>query len=228
MKTTFLFILFLFLFSEAKPQQADCNNLYLDSANYYITYSEDTTVEGTLFYNDTTFTVYPTLLLILSDSSIIEPDNQMVLSSLDSGQTQYFTFHIKFKTNAFAHGTVVSTLFHIFDSDMPGDSIVSCYFPINIILQQPGVGMDEGEQQRENATIYPNPVSTSATITTNSIFKDATMAVYNAIGEKVKMIEGLSGQEIVFERENLLPGIYFVNVTQAGKVIASFKMMIGN
>ncbi|MBK8343669.1 MAG: hypothetical protein IPL12_10375 [Bacteroidetes bacterium] len=47
---------------------ADCNNLSLNIDTVLSFSGYDTIVKGDLYYNDTTFTVYPTLLVLLPEN----------------------------------------------------------------------------------------------------------------------------------------------------------------
>lgn len=74
--------------------------------------------------------------------------------------------------------------------------------------------------------IYPNPFSSSTTLQTDKFFKDATLTVYNLQGQTVKQIENLSGQTIIFYRDNLQSGLYFIRITQDNKVFSVDKLVI--
>lgn len=88
-----------------------------------------------------------------------------------------------------------------------------------------GVGIQEA-QPTQNINIYPNPFSSSTTLLTDKIFKDATLKVYNLCGQTVKQIDNLSGQTIVLHRDNLPSGLYFIRLTQDNKIIATKKLVI--
>src|SRR5688572_29329192 len=110
----------------------DCANLHLSTDTFYLSHVQYTTVVGDLHYLDTNWAVYPVLRLILEDTSIITSPNIMVLSLLayPFDSLEQFNFPIHFKTTNYPSNTVVKGLFHVYDSDTPGDSIVTCYFPI--------------------------------------------------------------------------------------------------
>jgi len=208
-----------------QTQQADCNNLYLDTVTFYISPQQDTIVSGNLFYMDTTFSVYPALHLILSDTSIITSPDVMWLSFLDSGSIQPFEFRINFKTTTFPNNTMVNGLFHIYDSDSPGDSTVTCYFPITIILQNT-TGINDNVVKNNEFTIYPNPFSFSTTLQADKIFKDATLTVYNSYGQTLKQIKNISEQTIILHRDNLPSGLYFIRLTENNNNFVTNKLVI--
>lgn len=74
--------------------------------------------------------------------------------------------------------------------------------------------------------IYPNPFSSTTTLQTDKLLKDATLTVYNFYGQTVKQIKNISGQTVDLHRDNLPSGLYFLHITQDSKVIAIDKLVI--
>jgi hypothetical protein len=74
--------------------------------------------------------------------------------------------------------------------------------------------------------IYPNPFSTYAVLQMKDEFKNASVDIYNSFGRKVREINNLSGKEVMIERNNLQPGLYFLNIIQQGKLIGSKRLII--
>lgn len=74
--------------------------------------------------------------------------------------------------------------------------------------------------------VCPNPFSSSTTLQTDKILKDATLTVYNLFGQQVKQIKNISGQTIVFHRDNLPSGLYFLRITQDSRIISADKLII--
>lgn len=97
------------------------------------------------------------------------------------------------------------------------------------------------EKYLENFIIIsPNPFSTQTTVSVrtfshqagNSI-KNATLAVYNSLGQEVKLIKNISGETITFHRDNLPSGLYFIQLIQnnltddrSGKIVTTNKLVI--
>ena len=75
-------------------------------------------------------------------------------------------------------------------------------------------------------SLYPNPFSTETTLQTDQFLKDAILTVYNSFGQQVKQIKNISGQTIIFQRDNLPSGLYFVRLTEDNKVIKVDKLVI--
>lgn len=226
MKKIILIILILpSIFSSVRGQiqQADCNNLYLDTDTFYISYQQDTVVDGNLFYLDSVFTVYPFLHLILSDTTIITSPDIMVLSFLGnpSDTTEPFYFRMNFKTSNFPNSTIVNGLFHIYDSDMPGDSIVTCYLPITIILQN-STAINE-TSGNENIRIYPTPTFNQLNIQNNSA-QQAQFLLYNSLGEKL-IDKKIANKTNTVNLSAYSTGVYFCIVSNDGQIIKSCKII---
>jgi hypothetical protein len=73
--------------------------------------------------------------------------------------------------------------------------------------------------------IYPNPFSVQTTFHTSENLTGAILTVYNS-GKIVKQIKNISGQTFTFQRENLSSGLYFISLSQNGKIVASDKLLI--
>ena len=79
-----------------------------------------------------------------------------------------------------------------------------------------------------NATIYPNPFSTLATMKLDQNLKNAALKIYNLIGQQVVELNGLNGQTITLHRDNLQNGMYLVNIIQDNQVIKTSKIIIND
>lgn len=75
-------------------------------------------------------------------------------------------------------------------------------------------------------SIFPNPFSASATLLTSTILNNATLSVYNSIGQQVKQIRNISGQSFILPRDNLSIGVYFIQLEQDNKILAMEKLVI--
>lgn len=74
--------------------------------------------------------------------------------------------------------------------------------------------------------IYPNPFSEVTTLKTDIFLNDATLRVYNSLGQTVKQINNISGQTITLHRENLPGGLYSIQLIQDNKIITTNKLLI--
>lgn len=72
----------------------------------------------------------------------------------------------------------------------------------------------------------PNPFSLETTLKTNDNLINATLTVYNSLGQQVKQIRNISGQTITLHRDNLPSGLYLLRLTQDNKTFATDKIVI--
>lgn len=88
------------------------------------------------------------------------------------------------------------------------------------------VMIDVPSQLIEGFSIYPNPFSTSATITINdaSQLKNVELRIYNDLGEEV-MVKIIITQSTTFDTKDFLSGIYFYQLTDNNKTIQSGKLI---
>lgn len=224
MKFNFLLLftcLFLGAYSAKSQSLADCDNLSLSIDTVYLFPEMDTVVTGDLYYNDTTFTVYPTLLLLIPENPYISSPDLMVLSSLDSGSVQWFELNVTFNNTDFPNNTIIPTLFHIYDSDWVGDSIVTCYLPLTLILQNE---MESIGQHTNNAAInvYPNPADQFIQVTLNNAsLINTPLQIINAMGQSVTNMTANS-TNFSIDVSNYAEGIYFIVTKNSQYTITDF------
>lgn len=82
------------------------------------------------------------------------------------------------------------------------------------------------ENQTINISVAPNPFSNQTTFQSDVSFENASLLVYNSIGQLVKTINNINGQQITFSRDNLSNGLYFTHLIQDNKSIGSQKLVI--
>jgi hypothetical protein len=75
-------------------------------------------------------------------------------------------------------------------------------------------------------SIFPNPSSSGINVETDKMFTDATVTLYNSLGQTVKQVKNISGQTFFVDRENLPSGLYFICVTQNNIILATEKLVI--
>ena len=197
---------------------ADCNNLSLNIDTVYLFPGMDSIITGDLYYNDTTFTVYPTLLVLLPENPYIESNDIMVLSSLDSGSVQWFELEITFINTDFPNNTVIPALFHIYDSDWVGDSIVTCYIPLTLVLQNETESISAF--QLNNIQVYPNPASNNINIKTDiDAVNLQNIQILNYSGQLIETLPAQS--ELNLNLTSYASGIYYIKFENSS-ILTSF------
>jgi len=76
--------------------------------------------------------------------------------------------------------------------------------------------------------ISPNPFSTQTTLHADIFFYNASLTVYNSVGQQVKQIKNISGQTFTFSRDNLPSGLYFLRLTEDKKIFADKIVIVDN
>jgi hypothetical protein len=77
-----------------------------------------------------------------------------------------------------------------------------------------------------NISLIPNPFSLQTTIRTEYHLKNSTLIVYNSFGQKAWQIDNISGQSVTVLRNGLPPGLYFLQLSEKGKLLATKKIII--
>ena len=76
--------------------------------------------------------------------------------------------------------------------------------------------------------ISPNPFFSETNLITGVNLKNASLAVYNTLGKQVNLINNISGQKIIFNRANLVNGIYFIRITDEDQTVLINKLIISD
>jgi len=89
------------------------------------------------------------------------------------------------------------------------------------------VGIHEpAKEETRSLRVVPNPMSSSAQVYFNEPLKDATIYIFNTVGQLVKSIAHVHGESAILNRENLNPGLYIYEVAEKEKNIGSGKLVI--
>jgi hypothetical protein len=91
-----------------------------------------------------------------------------------------------------------------------------------------GTGIESTVDEEIAITVFPNPFSTVTTLQINQALKNASISVYNAVGQQVKQMNNVSGNAITFQRDTLLAGLYFIQITQDNKTYNVNKLLISD
>ncbi|MBL7888747.1 MAG: T9SS type A sorting domain-containing protein [Bacteroidia bacterium] len=87
------------------------------------------------------------------------------------------------------------------------------------------VGINE-QVENNSISIYPNPFADQAVLSSNKAFNNASIRIHNVLGQYVKTIEQVNGNEVVIEKEGLEEGVYFVQVVENNILLEITKIII--
>ncbi|MFA5195647.1 MAG: T9SS type A sorting domain-containing protein [Bacteroidales bacterium] len=91
-----------------------------------------------------------------------------------------------------------------------------------------GDGISDINFKGNSISIYPNPFSTQSILHSDNPLKSAILTVYNVYGQAVKTIENINGQSVTISRDYLQKGIYFLQLIQEKKIIATEKLIFSD
>jgi hypothetical protein len=97
------------------------------------------------------------------------------------------------------------------------------YFDLINLQQVSGIYSME---QKQSLKVFPDPFSLQTIIQTETVFRDATLILYNSFGRIIKKVNHISGQTFTLHRDNLPNGIYFLHMTQDNKAFKTAKILI--
>jgi hypothetical protein len=87
------------------------------------------------------------------------------------------------------------------------------------------VGIGSYETQ-PSLSVFPNPFITFTTIHFNSIINDIQLNIYDHAGQKIRISKEISDDKVKIERGSLNSGLYFYEVMQDNRSIATGKLII--
>jgi Secretion system C-terminal sorting domain len=85
-----------------------------------------------------------------------------------------------------------------------------------------------GQTNKNDIYLFPNPFSTQTILQTNNFLRNATLTVYDCLGQTVKEVKNISGSTVTLFRNNLQSGFYFVRLKENNKVVYKSKIIISD
>lgn len=85
---------------------------------------------------------------------------------------------------------------------------------------------DSFDASKDAASVYPNPFNSWAIIKTSKALNNASLRIYNMMGQVLKTTPTISGDQIKIDRENLNSGLYFYELKQNTQIISTGKLLI--
>jgi uncharacterized delta-60 repeat protein len=79
--------------------------------------------------------------------------------------------------------------------------------------------------------IFPNPFSNSTSLYTGIQLKNASLTIFNSIGQLVKQITPINleaGDDLLLNRDHLPGGLYFIQLSQENQIIMNDKLVISD
>ena len=96
------------------------------------------------------------------------------------------------------------------------------------VCPTPNLSITNENLIEQSVGVFPNPFSNETTLKLEINLQNATLEMFNSIGQKVKEIKNDNSNEINIKRENLVDGIYLLVLKQDGKIIKTKKIVLQN
>ena len=175
-----------------------------------------------------------------NDLQIISPVQDQIFNIGDtitfsvqvSGDVRRINYFTSYESLPNIHNTPALKKFIAVD---PGVYLVYAYSNDYTKLSNPvtyyvsetnSVSVNEIVAEKSAVVIYPNPFSSSVTIQFPKPVKNVELIIFNLHGQKIKSIKSISGENIKIDRGNIASGLYFIQLTQDGKVLTTNKLII--
>jgi hypothetical protein len=89
------------------------------------------------------------------------------------------------------------------------------------------IGINEQSTKNAFVSVAPNPFNNETTLSFHDVqLNHASLEVYDVLGNKVRVMNDLNGDNVIFNRDGLSDGIYFYNLVNGNEVIATGKLSI--
>jgi uncharacterized delta-60 repeat protein len=88
------------------------------------------------------------------------------------------------------------------------------------------LGIGAIHDQNSEVKISPNPFSIWTILESKIVLENATLHIYNSLGQQVMQMDKLFGRKIILHRDNLLSGIYSIRLIQNNELIDVKKIVV--
>jgi hypothetical protein len=87
-------------------------------------------------------------------------------------------------------------------------------------------GLQEFNNNNKESLVFPNPFSVSTTLQLSKPLQNATLNIYDVVGNEVIRLRNLNGSEVEITREGLRSGMYFYNISDSKGLLGRGKMIV--
>ncbi|MES2513841.1 MAG: T9SS type A sorting domain-containing protein [Bacteroidota bacterium] len=103
-----------------------------------------------------------------------------------------------------------------------------CYYPIAYDCDGTlnTASVSQINLNNNKTILFPNPFSNSAILKTSVALNDATLKIYDVLGQEVFIQPNINAEEIKINRGNLAAGNYYYKLTQKSVLISTGKLII--
>jgi len=90
------------------------------------------------------------------------------------------------------------------------------------------LGINQITKEDNSVNVYPNPFSTNATMAIggSTQLDNASLVIYNVLGQTVKTINNINTNTINIDRDNVPGGMYIYTLVNNGAIISTGKLVV--
>jgi subtilisin family serine protease len=112
--------------------------------------------------------------------------------------------------------------------DVPGWDQYYGYGRINAYKALSSVNTFSPDFPLPGLSVFPNPFTTKAVLRFGTRLGNATVSILNPLGQVVKEISAVDGDNVTLDRARMAPGLYFIRVMENGKPFATAKVVVSD
>ncbi len=206
---------------------------------HVFTFPENTTVESdgylVLCRNMEAFTDhFPDVENVYGDMDFgMSGNGELIRLFNDEGiliDTVHYGVDLPWPPEPDGNGPTLELILPHYDNALAGSWMASPEHGTPGMMNSYWVGLPENDDRRSVArmSIAPNPTASNALVTISG--KDVsygTLIIYNSFGNVVRKIEDIPSKQFVIRKQNLEPGLYLIQFSDAGSdIILTQKLII--
>lgn len=160
--------------------------------------------------------VNPLPIITVSTTNSISCSGSIVTLTANGANT--YVWDVIYPGNPFVDDPFTTTTYTVYGTDVNGCSNTSVFTQSVSTC----TGIAAIKYNLEDVTLYPNPIKDILKVSGNNMKK---ISITNNLGQSINTIEVNNQIEININLEDVLPGIYFVNITDESKNVSVKKII---
>lgn len=211
----FFLLLLLPVFAGA---QDSCSYLTIKPDTFFIEQYKDSVVFEKLVYTGNKDISYSTCYFHLENTANIKIGDSAITTGVAGPFifSRFGGFKVAYQKDSIEINTVVKGWYQVYHPGA-GSPVIDCRVPVTFVINNSLVPELPGTVP---LAIYPNPAQTSTTLKLDKGLTDATIMLYNSIGEKVWQASNITaGYSVTIDCSGLPSGGYVVVVLNGGRTV---------
>ncbi len=188
--------------------------------------------------------------VLLDADLVLEAGGYMQVDSIAGGICGHYNMDVQFGAEVWNYGLVqletLSLTGGVFHCMIPGHLVITTsasvtgegsmmevqsymivgqWFDCEVPLYSFALGVDD-ESLSPDMRLFPNPFSNSTTLQTSIPLSNATLTIYNSLGQIADQRKNIFGNSIELKRGDLSSGLYFIRISDGGTIYKLQELII--